>query len=77
MDLIELCAIHDSLNVMKQLYSIFSDELDDEDIIGYLKDVCIKYGSESILKFLDDRNIESIDMDKYNEESMVINLFFT
>jgi hypothetical protein len=57
---------------MRQLYSIFSEELDDEDIIKYLKEVCNKYGSESIIKFLDDRNIESIDMDKFNEKSMVI-----
>ena len=71
MDLVELCAIHDSINVMKQLYLIFMDELDDEEIIGYLKQVCLKYGSESILKFLDDRNLDSIDMEKFNEKSIV------
>lgn len=57
---------------MRQLYSIFAEELDDEEIIKYLKDVCTKYGSESIMKFLDERNIESIDMNKFDEESMVL-----
>lgn len=71
LDLVELCAIHDSLNVLKQLYSIFAEELEDEEIIKYLKEVCTKYGSDSILKFLEERNIDSIDMNKFNEESMV------
>lgn len=57
---------------MKQLYYIFSEELDDEDIVDYLKGICSKYGSEAILKFLEERNIESIDMERFNEKSIVI-----
>ncbi len=53
---------------------IFSDELD-EDVILYLKDICIKHGSESIIKYLEEKNIESLDMERFYEKSFVIKFY--
>ena len=55
---------------MKQLYNIYWEDLDD-DIIDYLKETCKKYGSENIIKFLEDKISDSIDMDRFNEKTIV------
>ena len=71
LDLVEISAVHDSINCMKILYNIFKEELDDEDIIEYLKGICEKYGSDSVIKFLNERNLGEFDMDKFNDRSIV------
>jgi hypothetical protein len=76
LDLVEISAVHDSINCLKILYDIFKDELDDEDIIEYLKNVSKKYGSDSVIKFLDERNVGEFDMDKFNDRSIVKILFY-
>jgi len=77
LDLIELSAIHDSIKVMKRLYTIFSEELeDDEEILNYLKGVCTKYGSDAVLKYLDERHLDSFNMEHFYEKSMVFKFIY-